>query len=80
MQSLTSGVRSAATFLSGAIVVEIMTVGLVIAFFVGILNFRAGAFVAGAVVVAGIGASIAPDFATSLYGWFHTGGGGILGG
>lgn len=78
LQSLNSGATSAATFLTGTIVVQIMTIGLAIAFFVGILNFRAGAFVAGAVVAAGIGASIAPDFAQSLYTWFHTGGGGTV--
>lgn len=77
MQSFSSGMGQAANYLSGDIVVQIMTIGLVIAFFVGILNLRAGAFIAGAVVASGIGASIAPDFAQSLYTWFRGGVGAI---
>lgn len=81
MQALQTGMTTAASFLGGNIVIQVMTVGLVIAFFVGILSFRAGATIAGGVVAAGIGASISPDFASWLYTSFHGAGAGpILGG
>ncbi len=75
VQGLQSGLTTAATTLSGPMIVQAATIGLVVAFLVGVFSFRAGVWVAGGVVAAAVGASISPDFAQWLYTTFHTGGG-----